>query len=342
MPTHAGSSCAWPFISWEPETARVIISAIPRTIFWPMTAKNRKPKTENPFKCGYVALIGFPNVGKSTLLNRLVGGKLAITSPKPQTTRFRLLGIVNLAEAQLLFLDTPGLLEPKGLLNETLVQSALTALADADVAVWLVEPRAPDPQDKVLLPRLEKLNRPLIVAVNKIDAVPKPRLLPVMEAYHRLFPDSPIIPVSALLGDGIPELTAEIVRLLPESEPLYPPEFETDVSERFLAAELIRERVLHHVGEEVPYAVAVLIEEFDESRRPELVRIRGVIFVEKNSQKGILIGKQGRMLKAIGAEARAEIENLLQAKVYLDLWVKVWKNWRRDPRAIRTLGYRGE
>jgi GTP-binding protein Era len=281
-------------------------------------------------------------VGKSTLLNRLVGGKLAITSPKPQTTRFRLLGIVNLPEAQLLFLDTPGLLEPRGLLNETLVQAALTALADADVVVWLVEPRLPDPGDRVLLPRLRQMTGPLIVAINKIDAVSKPRLLPVIEAYHRLFPASPIIPVSALAGDGIPELTAEIVKLLPEAGPLFPPEFETDVSERFLAAELIRERVLHHVGEEVPYAVAVLIEEFDESRRPDLVRIRAVIFVERDSQKGILIGKQGRMLKAIGAEARAEIENLLQARVYLDLWVKVWKNWRRDPRAIRTLGYRGE
>jgi GTP-binding protein Era len=294
------------------------------------------------FKCGYIALIGFPNAGKSTLLNRLVGGKLAITSPKPQTTRFRLLGIVNEPEAQLLFLDTPGILDPKGALNETLVQAALTALNEADVVVWLVEPRPPNPQDQVLLPHLQKLSRPLLVAINKIDLVAKPKLLPLMAAYHELFPAAPVIPLSALAGEGLTELKGEIVRRLPASPPFYPPEQDTEATERFLAAELIRERVLHHVGEEVPYAVAVQVEEFDESRRPNLVKIRAVIYVERDSQKGILIGKGGRMLKAIGAGARAEIEQLLDAKVFLELWVKVWKNWRRDPRAIRTLGYQGQ
>jgi len=293
------------------------------------------------FKCGYVALIGVPNVGKSTLLNRLVGEKLAITSPKPQTTRHRLLGIVNLPAAQLLFVDTPGVLDPKGALNATLVAAALTALADADVVVWLVEPRPPDPNDKVLLPHLRQLNRPLIVVLNKIDTVPKPRLLPLISAYHELFPASPIVPLSALLGDGVAALMAEILKLLPVAPPLYPPDQETDSTERFLVAELIRERVLHHTKEEIPHAVAVQVEEFDESRRPQLVKIRAVIFVERNSQKGILIGKQGRMLKAIGAEARAEIEALLGAKVFLELWVKVWKNWRKDPRALRILGFQG-
>jgi GTP-binding protein Era len=294
------------------------------------------------FKCGYIALIGYPNVGKSTLLNRLVGGKLAITSPKPQTTRFRLLGIVNRPEGQLLFLDTPGVLEPKGsILNQTLVQAALTALNEADVVVWLVEPRPPDLQDTVLLPQLRQIDRPLIVALNKVDAVPKPKLLPLMQAYHDQFPDSPIMPISALLGDGVEALQAEIAKLLPIGEPLYPPDQETEASERFLVAELIRERVLHHAKEEVPHAVAVAVEEFDESHRPHLVRIRAVIYVERTSQKGIIIGKDGRMLKAIGAEARKEMEALLDAHVFLDLWVKVWKNWRKDPRALRTLGYQG-
>ena len=293
------------------------------------------------FRCGYVALIGFPNVGKSTLLNRLVGGKLAITSPKPQTTRFRLLGIVHLPEAQILFLDTPGILDPKGLLNQTLVQTALTALNEADLVVWLVAPQFPDLHDRILLPHLQRLPRPLIVAINKTDLAPKPRLLPLISAYHELFPAAPIIPLSARLGDGIPELVREIVQFLPAAPPLYPPEMETDSSERFLAAELIRERVFHHTGEEIPYAVAVQVEEFDERRRPQLVRIRAVILVERDSQKGIVIGKQGRLLKTIGAEARADIEGLLGCKVYLELWVKVWKNWRRDPRAIRTLGYQG-
>jgi GTP-binding protein Era len=293
------------------------------------------------FKCGYIALIGVPNVGKSTLLNRLVGDKLAITSPKPQTTRHRLLGIVTLPEAQLLFLDTPGVLEPQGPLNATLVQAALTALAEADVVVWLVEPRRPTPDDRVLLPHLKQVHRPLIVAINKIDTVSKPKLLPLISAYHELFPASPIIPVSALAGDGLPALVAEILRLLPESPPLYPLDQETDSSERFLVAELIRERVLHHTSEEVPHAVAVQVEEFDESRRPQLVKIRAVIFVERDSQKGILIGKQGLRLRAIGAEARADIEPLLGAKVFLELWVKVWKNWRKDPKALRAFGYQG-
>jgi GTPase len=295
-----------------------------------------------PFKCGYIALIGYPNVGKSTLLNRLVGEKLAITSPKPQTTRFRLLGIVNLPEAQLLFLDTPGVLDPKGsILNQSLVQAALTALNEADVVVWLVEPRPPDPQDTVLLPQLRQLDRPLIVALNKVDTVSKPKLLPLMQAYYDQFPGSPIIPVSGLLGDGVEQLQAEIVKLLPAGEALYPPDQDTEASERLLAAELIRERVLHHTKEEVPHAVAVAVEEFDESARPHLVRIRAVIYVERDSQKAIIIGKQGHMLKTVGAEARKEIEALLDAHVYLDLWVKVWKNWRKDPRALRALGFQG-
>jgi GTP-binding protein Era len=293
------------------------------------------------FKCGYVALIGVPNVGKSTLLNRLVGEKLSITSPKPQTTRHRLLGILNLPEAQLLFLDTPGILSPQGALKQALVQAALAALGEADVVVWLVEPRPPDPKDQVLLPHLQQFQRPLVVAVNKIDLVGKPGLLPLMAAYHELFPASPIVPVSALKGDGLPELLEEIVKLLPAGPPLYPEEQLTDQQERFLVAERIRERLLHHTGQEIPYAVAVVLEEFDERERPRLVRIRAVIYVERESQKGIVIGRGGHLLKTIGTEARAEIETLLAAKVYLELRVKVWKNWRRDPRAVRLLGYQG-
>ncbi len=304
-----------------------------------MTTENRKPKTENGFKCGHVALIGLPNVGKSTLLNRLVGEKLAITSPKPQTTRHRLLGIANRPGAQLLYLDTPGVLEPKGPLIQGLVQAALSALAAADVVVWLVEPRLPDPRDRVLLPHLQQLPQPLVVAINKIDLIVKPKLLPLMAAYHQLFPGAPVVPVSALLGDGLPELEAEIIKLLPTAPPFYREDQVTEQSERFLAGELIRERLFHHLGEEIPYAVAVAIEEFDESRRPDLVSIRAVIFVERPSQKGIVIGKKGHLLKTVGQEARGEIESLLGCRVYLELWVKVWKNWRKDPKALRLLGY---
>jgi GTPase len=291
------------------------------------------------FRCGYIALIGRPNAGKSTLLNRLVAEKLAITSPKPQTTRHRLLGILNLAGAQLLFLDTPGVLEPKDPLNLTLVQAALSSLAEADLVVWLVEPRVPDLRDQMLLPQVRALDKPLIIALNKIDLLDKPRLLPIMAAYHDHFPDAPVVPLSALVGDGLPALVAEIVQRLPQAPPLFPAEQLTDRTERFLVAEIIRERLFHHTGEEIPYAVAVAVEEFDESRRPGLVRIRAVIYVEKDSQKGMVIGKGGRLLKQVGQEAREETERLLQAKVFLDLWVKVWKNWRRDPRALRQFGY---
>ena len=291
------------------------------------------------FRCGYVALMGRPNVGKSTLLNRLVGEKLAITSPKPQTTRHRLLGILHLAGAQLLFLDTPGLLDPKGLLNGSLVKAALAALADADVVVWLVEPHPPDFQDRAVLPRVRALKCPIVIAINKIDLVDKHQLLPLIAAYHDFFPESPVVPLAALLGDGLPNLVTEIVQLLPTAPPLFPEEQLTDQTERFLVAEIIRERLFHHTGEEIPYAVAVAVEEFDERQRPDLVRIRALIYVEKDSQKGIVIGKGGRLLKRVGQEAREEVERLLQAKVYLDLWVKVWKNWRRDPRALRQFGY---
>ena len=296
------------------------------------------PMAEN-FRCGYIALIGRPNVGKSTLLNRLVGEKLAITSPKPQTTRHRLLGMLHLAGAQLLFLDTPGVLAPKEPLNVSLVQAAFSALAEADLVVWLVEPRPPDPQDQVILPHLKALESPLVITINKIDLLDKPRLLPLIAAYHGFFPDSPVVPLSALAGDGLPALVAEIIQRLPLAPPLFPEEQLTDQTERFLVAEIIRERLFHHTGEEIPYAVAVAVEEFDESRRPELVRIRAVIYVEKDSQKGIVIGKGGRLLKRVGQEAREEAEELLQARVFLDLWVKVWKNWRRDPRALRQFGY---
>jgi GTP-binding protein Era len=291
------------------------------------------------FRCGYIALIGRPNAGKSTLLNRLVGEKLAITSPKPQTTRHRLLGVLHLAHAQLLFLDTPGVLAPQGPLNASLVQAAISALAEADVVVWLVEPRPPNPQDQVLLPHLLALKTPLIIAINKIDLLNKLQLLPLIAAYHDLFRDSPVVPLSALIGDGLPLLVGEIVQRLPLSPPFFPEEQLTDQTERFLIAEIIRERLFHHTGEEIPYAVAVAVEEFDESRRPELVHIRAVIYVEKDSQKGIVIGKGGRLLKRVGQEAREEAEKLLQAKVFLDLWVKVWKNWRKDPRALRQFGY---
>jgi len=231
-------------------------------------------------------------------------------------------------------------LEPHGPLNESLVQAAISALTEADVVVWLVEPRPPNPRDQVLLPYLAALQAPLIIAINKIDTLGKLQLLPMIAAYHDLFPDSPVVPLSALVGDGLPSLVGEIIQRLPESPPFFPEEQLTDQTERFLVAEIIRERLFHHTGEEIPYAIAVAVEEFDESRRPELVSIRAVIYVEKDSQKGIVIGKGGRLLKIVGQEAREQAEQPLGSRVFLDLWVKVWKNWRKDPRALREFGYK--
>jgi GTP-binding protein Era len=295
--------------------------------------------SNDKFKCGYVALIGAPNVGKSTLLNRLVAEKLAITSPRPQTTRHRILGLVNRPEAQLLFLDTPGIITPQAGLNETLVKAALSALAEADVVVWLVTPPYTPDEYQEVVPNLSSLKCPLLVALNKIDTIAKPGLLPLMDSYHQLFPRAPIVPITALYGDGVIELLNEIIKLLPTAPPLYPLEQLTDRNERFLVGELIRERVFHHTAQEITYAVAVQILEFDEAERPELIRIRAVIYVERESQKGIIIGKKGHLLKTIGSEARADIEVLLDCRVYLELWVKVWKNWRKNPRALRELGY---
>ena len=293
----------------------------------------------NDFRCGYVALCGAPNVGKSTLLNRLVAEKVAITSPKPQTTRHRLLGVVNLPRAQILFLDAPGIIDPKNLLHESLMKTALSALEDADVVVWLVTPETPKADTDGILAHLRKVGKPLIVAINKIDLFSRPEVLPLIEYYHTLLPEVPIVPLAALLGDGLPNLVHEIVLRLPVASPLYPADLLTDQTERFLAAEFIQERVFHHTSQEIPYAAAVQIESFEEGERPHLIKIRAIIFVERDSQKAIIIGKKGSRLKLIGQEARQELEKLLDCKIYLELWVKVWKNWRKDPRALRELGY---
>ncbi|MBW2135370.1 MAG: GTPase Era [Deltaproteobacteria bacterium] len=291
------------------------------------------------FKCGYVALIGAPNVGKSTLLNRLVAEKVAITSPRPQTTRHRLGAVVHRPAAQLLFLDTPGIIDARGALNESLVRAALNALAEADVVVWLVTPQDSEAETHLISSHLARFAKPLVIAINKIDTISKRDILPLIAAYHQLFPAAVVVPIAALYGDGLPALLEEIIAWLPSAPPLFPPDQLTDRSERFLVAELIRERVFHHTVQEIPYAVAVQIEEFDERQRPQLVRIRAIIYVERQSQKGIVIGKHGRLLKIIGQEARAAIETLLLCRVFLELWVKVWKNWRKDPRALRELGY---
>jgi GTP-binding protein Era len=292
------------------------------------------------FKSGFVSLIGRPNAGKSTLLNRLLGEKIAIISPRPQTTRNRILGIKNLPAGQVIFLDTPGVHHSRTRLNKSMVRTALATLEEVDLICFLIEADRPEnDENDLILKNLRRAGKPVVLAINKIDLVPRGELLPVIGRYSQLFPFREIIPISALSGDGVEILAEEILRMLPEGPPLFPEDMVTDQTERFLVSEFIREKILHRTREEIPYAAAVVIEEFKEKEEKNLVVISATILVERDSQKGILIGEKGRTLKEIGRLAREEIESLLGTKVFLELWVKVEKNWRDDPRALRRLGY---
>ena len=306
---------------------------------------------------GFAALLGRPNVGKSTLLNRLVGEKIAIVSPKPQTTRTRITGVVTLPEGQVAFVDTPGIHEAKGALNRAMVEAALTALQDVDVALLLVEPAlGPDgktpevtPGVRAILERLSPVKKPVLLVVNKVDTVPKPLLLPFVKALAQVRPFDEVLFVSALTGDGLDRLLATTLARLPEGPPLFDPETFTDQQEVGLAAELIREQVLRHTRQEVPHSAAVVIDAFDESERAPrpgnkpgglqgLVRVHATLFVERESQKAIVIGKRGAMLKTIGTDARKSLERLLGTHVYLDLRVKVEPRWTESERGLRKVG----
>ncbi|MCK4390770.1 MAG: GTPase Era [Desulfobacterales bacterium] len=297
-------------------------------------------KKKAPFKSGFVAIIGAPNVGKSTLLNRLLGQKIAITSEKPQTTRHRILGVAHLPGAQMVFLDTPGIHRAKGPLNVRMVEVALKVLGDVDVVVFVTDAMfADNPSDQMILEALKKRNLPVILAINKVDLVNKPKLLPLMEQWHDAYPFQAIVPISALQGIQMNELVAEMVAVLPEGPRYYPEEMVTELPERFIAAEMIREKVFRLTGQEIPYGVAVMVESFKERPGKNLIDIQATIHVERESQKPIIIGKQGAMLKRIGEQARMDIERMVGCKVFLKLWVRVEKKWTRDVRTIRRFGY---
>ena len=293
-------------------------------------------------RSGFVALAGRPNVGKSTLLNRLLGQKIAIVSPKPQTTRNRITGIRTLPGAQIVYVDTPGLYPPRGKLGQFMAATAAQALEDVDGVVLVAEAtEAPAALDLSPLPLLEDVTAPVLLALNKMDLVPdKRRLLPLLEAYAACRPFRELIPISAADGTGVDRLEAAILTLLPAGPSFYPHDQITDQPETFFVAERIREKIFLLTRQEVPYAAAVRVEELVE--RPESGRlyIRAVIFVEQPSQKAIVIGEGGAMLKRIGQAARRELEAFFGVPVYLDLWVQVRKHWRRDDAALRELGYR--
>ena len=291
------------------------------------------------FHSGFVAIIGRPNVGKSTLLNRIVGQKIAITTPKPQTTRNRILGIQNLDHAQVLYVDTPGIHEARSPLNRYMVDQARSACLDVDVVLWLVEADRHVDKDPMIPRLLEKSKNPVLLVINKIDTVPKDQLLPLIDAYRKICPFASIVPVSALKGDGVEELVAEIPALLPEGPRYYPEDQLTDVPERFIVAEMIREQILMRTKDEVPYGVAIVVERFQENPARNMVGIGAVINVERDSQKGILVGKGGTMIRHIGQGARKEIERLLGVKVHLELFVRVQKNWTSSGRMMKEFGY---
>jgi len=294
--------------------------------------------TSPEHRSGLVAIIGAPNVGKSTLLNRILGQKVAITSAKPQTTRHRILGVWTTPASQVIFFDTPGIHQASNLLNKVLLRQALSTLSDVDVILYMMEPGQRLEDQNLTLNSLKTQNRPVILAINKIDKIKKEDLLPLMDICSRTLTLAALVPISALTGEGVPKLLEEIVNQLPEGPQYYPPDTITDQPERFIASEMIREQVFNLTRQEIPYSTAVTVEEFNEAR-PDLVRIKAVIHVERQSQKGIIIGKKGEMLKRIGSAARKDIERLTGTRVFLELFVRVEKNWSRDPRAMRRFGY---
>jgi GTP-binding protein Era len=291
------------------------------------------------FRSGFVAIAGPPNVGKSTLLNRMLGEKIAITSRKAQTTRNRILGVVHRPGAQMVFIDTPGIHKAEKALNVRMVETALSSLGDVDAVLFLIDAVQPDPgAEEMTAGALARLRIPVILVINKIDLLPKPRLLAIIDRWRQRADYRAIVPLSARHGDGVEQLMDTLAAELPEGPPYFPEDAVTDMPERFIAAEMIREKVFRFTGQEIPYSAAVTIDGFDESRA-DLIRIHATIHVERDSQKGIVIGKNGAKLRTIGEEARKEIERMVGTKVFLKLFVRVQKNWSRDTRALRKFGY---
>lgn len=290
-------------------------------------------------RSGFVALVGRPNVGKSTLLNQVLGRKIAAVTPKPQTTRRRILGIKTLETAQILFLDTPGIHAARDVLNERMVERALASLAEADVVCWLVDAaQGLTPGDREIATLLPAPPKPVLIALNKIDAVAKPTLLPLIAALAELAPERPVIPISAGTGENVDTLLAAIAAQLPEGPRYYPADELTDEPERAVAAEIVREKVMLATRDEVPYAVAVTVDTFEEKPEKQLVVIRATIHVARDSQKPIVIGQRGARIKAIGQAARTEIETLLGTRVFLELFVRVQENWTTHLGRLREFG----
>ncbi len=295
-------------------------------------------------KSGVVALAGPPNAGKSTLLNSLLGQKISIVTPKPQTTRNRIAGVLNGEGHQIVFLDTPGLHRSSAPLNREIVEVALQSLKGVDAVVFMVDVSEAAQSGKDAARQkeygdyLRQVESPVYLLLNKIDLTDRQGLLPIIEGYASMYPFKAVIPVSALNGDGLELLVEELLEIMPLGFAYFPEDVPTDASERFLSSEIIREKVFLHTGQEVPYSSAVLIESFKEDEQRNLVEIHATIYLERKSQKGIVIGKGGSKLKQIGTAARKDIEAMLDSRVVLNLWVKIRKHWSRDQQFLKELG----
>ena len=292
-------------------------------------------------RAGFVAIIGRPNAGKSTLLNRFVGQKVAIVTSKPQTTRNRIQGIVTRPEGQIVFIDTPGLHEADSVLNRQMMREVSAALEGIDVLLLMIDASRTLPHpDSLLVEKAQRSSGATILALNKIDRLPKPKLLPLMDAFQKAFPFAALVPISALKGNGCEELLREILNHLPEGEPFFPEDQVTDQPERFLASEIIREKAIDLTYHEVPHALAVVVDKFKEG--PKILRIHATLYVERDSQKKILIGHKGEMLKKVGMAARKELEALLGTKIFLEMFVKVDRGWRENPMRVRELDWHSQ
>jgi len=294
-------------------------------------------------KSGFVSLIGRPNAGKSTLLNRIVGEKVAIVSDKPQTTRTRVLGVKTYPGAgQIVFVDTPGVHKPTHRLNVRMVDTALDAMREVDLVALVVDASVTSgPGDRYLLKRLQDAARPAVLVLSKVDLISKPKLLPLLEQYQREYPFVEFVPVSAVDGTNVEALEQVLLAQLPEGEPLYPDDYLTDQPERVYLAEIVREKVLQLTHDELPFSTAVVVDRFEEAGEDGLMQVYCTILVERDSQKPIVVGKGGAMIKAIGTAAREELERFFATRLFLDLHVKVKSEWRNDTRVLDDLGVRG-
>lgn len=294
---------------------------------------------QQEYKSGFITIIGRPNVGKSTFLNRVIGQKIAIMSDKPQTTRNKVQGVLTGDDAQLIFIDTPGIHKPKHKLGDFMVKVATNTLKEVDLVLFMVNgTEGLGRGDEFIIDKLKDIRTPVFLVINKIDQLHPDELLPIIEQYKALYPFEQIVPISALEGNNIERLLGQIKEHMPEGPQYYPADQVTDHPERFIVSELIREKALHLTREEIPHSIAVVIDKMEQDN--EIVHVMATVIVERDSQKGIVIGKQGKMLKEIGQRARVDIENLLGSKVFLELWVKVQKDWRNKSAHLRDYGFR--